>query len=236
MVSLRAGSATTPLPFSTAASRTWNAREYPVTAAPAQPVRDGTVTIRLRPELLVDAQYVHAHLKAAEMQLLDARVEGALYGRNGAARSGRRTYSGRKASLVQRKFQTRPQAQITRGAARRFRTSRPRSNPNRASMRLRRLLSGQSTRNAARRLRRFANLQRIVERMDRRPVTPHCNGIVAHRRRVGRSREDARRSPPVRSYSSAFLENEVLKQPSMAGPKKSDASLGAPYPATMSDS
>ncbi len=51
----------------------WNARGYPVTAAPAQPVRDGTVTIRLRPELLVDAQYVRAHLEAAEMQLLDAR-------------------------------------------------------------------------------------------------------------------------------------------------------------------
>ena len=51
----------------------WNVRGYPVTAASAQPVRDGTVTIRLRPELLVDAQYVIAHLDAAEMQLLDAR-------------------------------------------------------------------------------------------------------------------------------------------------------------------
>lgn len=51
----------------------WKASGYPVTAAPVQPVREGTLSIRLRPELLVDARYVHEHLNAAEMQLLDAR-------------------------------------------------------------------------------------------------------------------------------------------------------------------
>ncbi len=53
----------------------WNARGYPVTAAPCQPVREGTLTVRLRPELLVDARYVREHLQTPEMQLLDARAK-----------------------------------------------------------------------------------------------------------------------------------------------------------------
>ena len=52
----------------------WSARGYPVTAAPSQPMREGTLAIRLRPELLVDARYVHEHLDTPEMQLLDARA------------------------------------------------------------------------------------------------------------------------------------------------------------------
>jgi thiosulfate/3-mercaptopyruvate sulfurtransferase len=51
----------------------WNALGYPVTAAPAQPLPEGTLTIRLRPEFLVDARYVREHLNAPEMQLVDAR-------------------------------------------------------------------------------------------------------------------------------------------------------------------
>jgi thiosulfate/3-mercaptopyruvate sulfurtransferase len=53
----------------------WNVRGYPVSAAPAEPAREGTLTIRLHPEFLVDAQYVREHLHAAEMQLLDARAK-----------------------------------------------------------------------------------------------------------------------------------------------------------------
>lgn len=52
----------------------WSACGFPVTAAPQQPVREGTLTIRLRPEYLVDAAYVMQHLRAPEMQLLDARA------------------------------------------------------------------------------------------------------------------------------------------------------------------
>jgi thiosulfate/3-mercaptopyruvate sulfurtransferase len=53
----------------------WNARDYPVTAAPNQAVDEGELTVRLHPEYLVDADYVLAHLKAPEMQLLDARAK-----------------------------------------------------------------------------------------------------------------------------------------------------------------
>lgn len=53
----------------------WLAHGYPITASPVQPVRDGNLTVRLRPELLVDAQYVLDHLKSDEMQLLDARAK-----------------------------------------------------------------------------------------------------------------------------------------------------------------
>jgi thiosulfate/3-mercaptopyruvate sulfurtransferase len=53
----------------------WIARGYPVTAAPNQPARDGDLTVRLRPELVVDAMYVQQHLRSDEMQLLDARAK-----------------------------------------------------------------------------------------------------------------------------------------------------------------
>jgi thiosulfate/3-mercaptopyruvate sulfurtransferase len=52
----------------------WAARGYPVTAAPNQSVAEGTLTLRLRPDLLVDADYVREHLDAPEMQLVDARA------------------------------------------------------------------------------------------------------------------------------------------------------------------
>jgi thiosulfate/3-mercaptopyruvate sulfurtransferase len=52
----------------------WTALGFPVTAAPPKPRREGTLTIRLRPELLVDAEYVREHLDDPAMQLLDARA------------------------------------------------------------------------------------------------------------------------------------------------------------------
>lgn len=53
----------------------WNRRGYPVTAAPNQPVREGTLTVALRPDYLVDAGYVLHRLHSPEMQLLDARAK-----------------------------------------------------------------------------------------------------------------------------------------------------------------
>ena len=53
----------------------WTACGYPVTAAPSEPAREGTLTVRLHPEFLVDAEYVRAHLEAPEMQLVDARAK-----------------------------------------------------------------------------------------------------------------------------------------------------------------
>ncbi len=52
----------------------WKARGYPVTAAPMQPVREGSLTLRLRPEYVVDATYVAQHLRSDAMQLIDARA------------------------------------------------------------------------------------------------------------------------------------------------------------------
>ncbi len=52
----------------------WEALGYPVTSATSKPQREGTLTVRLRPELLVDVAYVREHLDDSAMQLLDARA------------------------------------------------------------------------------------------------------------------------------------------------------------------
>jgi thiosulfate/3-mercaptopyruvate sulfurtransferase len=52
----------------------WNALGYPVTATPAKPAREGRITIALRPELVVGADFVHRNLNSAAMHLLDARA------------------------------------------------------------------------------------------------------------------------------------------------------------------
>lgn len=53
----------------------WTALGYPVTAAPSQPSRKGSLTVALRPGLVVDTDYVRANLGDPEMQLLDARAK-----------------------------------------------------------------------------------------------------------------------------------------------------------------
>jgi thiosulfate/3-mercaptopyruvate sulfurtransferase len=60
----------------------WKASGYPVTAAPAQARREGTLTPRLRAELLVNADYVLAHLDDPAVQVLDARAEDRFAGLN----------------------------------------------------------------------------------------------------------------------------------------------------------
>jgi thiosulfate/3-mercaptopyruvate sulfurtransferase len=52
----------------------WNALGFPVTAAPPEPGREGRLTIALRPELVVGADFVLAHLNSEEMHLIDARA------------------------------------------------------------------------------------------------------------------------------------------------------------------
>jgi thiosulfate/3-mercaptopyruvate sulfurtransferase len=53
----------------------WTQLGYPVTAAPSEPSHEGALTVRLRPELLVDVDYVQQHLYDPAMQLLDARAK-----------------------------------------------------------------------------------------------------------------------------------------------------------------
>lgn len=53
----------------------WTVRDYPVTAAPSEPSREGTLALALRPNLLVDVAFVHGKLGKPEMQLLDARAK-----------------------------------------------------------------------------------------------------------------------------------------------------------------
>ncbi|HEY1656638.1 MAG TPA: sulfurtransferase [Candidatus Tumulicola sp.] len=60
----------------------WRAAGYPVTAAPAQPRREGTLAAEVHPELLVDASYVLAHLNDPAVQILDARAEDRFAGQN----------------------------------------------------------------------------------------------------------------------------------------------------------
>jgi thiosulfate/3-mercaptopyruvate sulfurtransferase len=59
----------------------WITDGLPVTQAPPQP-RAGTLQAHVRPELLVDANYVLAHLDDRAMQLLDARAADRFAGRN----------------------------------------------------------------------------------------------------------------------------------------------------------
>jgi thiosulfate/3-mercaptopyruvate sulfurtransferase len=53
----------------------WTALGYPVTAAPSQPSREGSLIVALRPGLVVDTDYVRANLGDPKMQLLDARAK-----------------------------------------------------------------------------------------------------------------------------------------------------------------
>jgi len=53
----------------------WTALGYPVTAAPSQPSREGSLTVALRAGLVVDTAYVRANLGDPGMQLLDARAK-----------------------------------------------------------------------------------------------------------------------------------------------------------------
>jgi len=52
----------------------WNALGFPVTAASPEARREGRLTIALRPELVVGADFVLAHLNSEEVQLVDARA------------------------------------------------------------------------------------------------------------------------------------------------------------------
>jgi len=52
----------------------WTAHGYPVSSGPEPAAREGTLRARMRPEMVVDAAFVHAHLTSPEMQLLDARA------------------------------------------------------------------------------------------------------------------------------------------------------------------
>lgn len=60
----------------------WQRLGYPVTAAPAQTPREGTLAARVRPEMVVDAAYVLAHLNDPSMQLVDARAADRFAGQN----------------------------------------------------------------------------------------------------------------------------------------------------------
>ncbi len=52
----------------------WTACGYPVRSGPERAAREGTLNVRVRPEMVVDAAFVLAHLTSPEMQLLDARA------------------------------------------------------------------------------------------------------------------------------------------------------------------
>ncbi len=53
----------------------WQALGYPVSSEPPAQPHEGALAPRLRPEIVVDAGYVVAHLDDPAMQLLDARAQ-----------------------------------------------------------------------------------------------------------------------------------------------------------------
>lgn len=52
----------------------WKRFGYPVTSEPPWPRAEGTLTVRLHPEMVVDARFVQRNLESDAMQLLDARA------------------------------------------------------------------------------------------------------------------------------------------------------------------
>lgn len=60
----------------------WVRGGYPVSAAPAQPRREGNIQARVRPRLIVDAEHVRSRIGSDEMHLLDARAADRFAGRN----------------------------------------------------------------------------------------------------------------------------------------------------------
>lgn len=62
----------------------WNAEHRPVeTGLPAATMAKGTVTLKLHPELIVDADYVKRNLKSSSVAIVDGRARGAYDGRPG---------------------------------------------------------------------------------------------------------------------------------------------------------
>ncbi|MBV8374345.1 MAG: sulfurtransferase [Candidatus Eremiobacteraeota bacterium] len=60
----------------------WQTHGYPISAAPTAGDREGNLHVRLRPELVVDAEFVRSCLRGPEMQLLDARAPDRFAGEN----------------------------------------------------------------------------------------------------------------------------------------------------------
>ncbi|MBV8155089.1 MAG: sulfurtransferase [Candidatus Eremiobacteraeota bacterium] len=60
----------------------WQACGYPVSAAPSEPEREGTLKARVRPQLIVNAEFVHGRLGSEEMHLIDARASDRFAGQN----------------------------------------------------------------------------------------------------------------------------------------------------------
>jgi thiosulfate/3-mercaptopyruvate sulfurtransferase len=60
----------------------WVQTGCPVSAAPAEPRREGNIRARVRPGLIVDVEHVRAHLGSDELQILDARAADRFAGQN----------------------------------------------------------------------------------------------------------------------------------------------------------
>jgi thiosulfate/3-mercaptopyruvate sulfurtransferase len=60
----------------------WVQSGYPVSAAPAEPQREGNVRARVRNELIVDAGHVRGRLGSDRMHLIDARAADRFAGQN----------------------------------------------------------------------------------------------------------------------------------------------------------
>jgi thiosulfate/3-mercaptopyruvate sulfurtransferase len=60
----------------------WQALGYPISAAPTLSEREGNLRVALRPDLVVDSEFVRSRLGGSEMQLLDARAADRFAGEN----------------------------------------------------------------------------------------------------------------------------------------------------------
>jgi len=60
----------------------WTAAGYPLTSDRPAPRNNGTLTVRLNDQLVVDTDFVLGHLRSSEMHLLDARAADRFAGQN----------------------------------------------------------------------------------------------------------------------------------------------------------
>ncbi len=124
----------------------WNLAGYPVDAVRVPlPAEEGNLTLRLRPEFLVDADYVSAHLNDPAMQLLDARAKERYSGETEPIDPVAGHIPGARHRWFKENFAPDGRLKSREELRAEFERAESRSETHRASMRLRRLRGSRAT-------------------------------------------------------------------------------------------